>query len=120
MTSRFSLLMWIAYPAIAALLIGCGNKKNPYWCPGLPDDNCTEDGWVRRCNNSSDCVAPEAAVCDTQSMSCVQCTMAESSACSGTTPICGMDDKCRGCSEHSECAASNVCLPTGSCATANQ
>jgi hypothetical protein len=71
-----------------------------------------------RCS-SRDCAAP-LAVCDvTGTMSCVQCTPAESAACAGTTPAC-VSNSCQRCTAHAQCAASNVCLPDGSCADAAQ
>ena len=48
----------------------------------------------------------------------VQCTATEASACSGTLPVCGTDDRCRGCISHAECPSSAACLPDGSCASA--
>jgi hypothetical protein len=38
----------------------------------------------------------------------------------GTSPVCNDNEHtCRGCSSHDECAASDVCLPSGACADAN-
>jgi hypothetical protein len=54
------------------------------------------------------------AVCAIDKMACVQCTTAEHDACTGTTPVCDLDDACRKCSAHTECP-SNACLPDGSC-----
>jgi hypothetical protein len=50
-------------------------------------------------------------------MVCAQCTATDASACSGSTPVCGMDETCRGCAADSECA-SMTCLPDGACADA--
>jgi hypothetical protein len=43
--------------------------------------------------------------------------MTEPNACTGTSPVCGADDACRGCAIDAECA-SMTCLPNGSCAAA--
>jgi hypothetical protein len=70
-----------------------------------PNEHCTSD---------QEC-AP--LVCDlTGPKSCVQCTSVSAAACVGTTPVCGMDEACRACVAHAECA-SNACLPDGSCGT---
>ena len=57
-------------------------------------------------------------VCDVAgSMMCVQCIAPDqTSACGGTTPVCGSDHVCRACNSHPECPDSNACLPDGSCA----
>ena len=54
-------------------------------------------------------------VCEPVKDVCVECTAANAAACMGMEPVCGMDNSCRGCTEHSECASA-VCLPDGSCA----
>lgn len=58
------------------------------------------------------CNVPKA-VCDLGTQQCVQCTSVDSSACTDKTPVCGADNTCQPCTEHSQCA-SNVCL-AGSC-----
>ena len=94
-------------------MLGCV-RENSNYCKGRnPDDNCTEPVV---CMNNSSCAAP-TGVCDAQTMMCVQCTPDMASACTGTSPICGVDHSCHGCSAHSDCTASNVCLPDGSCIT---
>ena len=65
------------------------------------------------CHSSAECAAP-TGVCNIDTGACVQCTSADSSACSVGTPICGIDYSCHRCTLHSECA-SNVCRPDGSC-----
>ena len=92
-----------------------GACKNANYCPGAnPNDNCSErDARVTRCASSAECSAPTAA-CEIGSMTCVQCTAAEAGACTGTTPICGDDHACRGCTAHADCD-SRACLPDGSC-----
>jgi parallel beta helix pectate lyase-like protein len=106
---------------VALLLCSC-RKDNPYYCPGAnPDDNCAEiDGGPPRCTDSSQCAAP-TGVCDINVGMCVQCTVAmPGTVCSGADPVCGADDRCRGCTSHAECLDSNACLPDGSCADAAQ
>jgi hypothetical protein len=113
MTNQFSFPILAVLSGFIAGSVGCGTKTNPYYCPGRnPDDNCTEPVI---CKDNSPCAAP-TGVCDTNMMACVQCTPAMASACTGTSPICGTDDSCHGCAAHSDCSASNVCLPDGSCA----
>jgi hypothetical protein len=110
------------YLVVFALLVaGCAKKTNPYYCPGAPDDNCTEDAGTgpHRCTSSAQCVEP-TGLCDLQANLCVQCTPAQPSACSGTSPVCGADESCRGCSSHAECPGSNVCLPNGACGLADE
>lgn len=104
----------------ALLVAGCAKKTNPYYCPGAPDDNCTEDAasGPHPCTDSAQCVAP-TGLCDLQANICVQCTPTQASACSGTSPVCGADESCRGCNSHAECAGSNVCLPDGACGIAD-
>jgi hypothetical protein len=108
------------FVVFALLVAGCARTANPYYCPGAPDDNCTEDpdGGPRRCTDSAQCPAP-TSICDMTSNTCVQCTTVQASACSGTSPVCGADESCRGCTSHAECAGSNACLPDGSCAIAD-
>jgi hypothetical protein len=93
---------------------------NPQWCPDEPRDmNCLNPppDAPPGCASSSEC-AP--LVCDvTGARTCVRCTAAEHDACTGTTPVCGANHACRGCSAHSECD-SRVCLPNGSCAVPDQ
>ncbi len=81
-------------------IVGC-TVPNPNYHP------------VGVCLSSSECAAPKG-VCELESGECVQCSPTDSGACGGTTPICGPDNSCRGCSLHGECA-SNVCRPNGSC-----
>jgi len=104
---------------LALLVAGCVKKDNPNYCPGLnTDNNCAEgDAGAQPCADNSQCSAP-AAICDPQMHACVQCTPTQTSACMKATPICGMDEHCRGCASHAECPASNACLPDGSCADA--
>ena len=99
---------------VCLCMFGCKRQHSNY-CPGALNDNCLNvDAPVEHCASDQEC-APE--VCDLAgSKTCVQCTTQEASACTGTTPVCGTDDACRGCAAHAECG-SNACLPDGSCGT---
>lgn len=59
---------------------------------------------------------PPSGVCNPDTGACVQCTAADTSACTGPSPVCGADNICRVCTEHSECP-SNVCRPDGACSS---
>jgi hypothetical protein len=100
----------------AALAAGC-LVRDPNYCPGAnPNNNCLDPKvGPRPCTASSDCSAM-APVCDRDdTMTCVQCTTADASACTGKTPVCGGDHACRACTAHDECD-SRECLPDGACA----
>lgn len=115
MTTRLRALVMFAL-----LVAGCVKKDNPNYCPGLnADNNCAEgDAGLMPCANNTQCTTSTAAICDTQLHACVQCTPTQTSACMKATPICGTDERCRGCASHAECPISNACLPDGSCADA--
>jgi hypothetical protein len=71
------------------------------------------------CTSDQECAAP-TGVCDLAgTMTCVQCTPAAATACTGATPAC-VSNSCAKCTAHTQCAASNVCLLDGSCALATQ
>ncbi len=102
----------------AVALAGC--RANPQFCADHPGNNCDNpidsgtDG-PKRCTASADC-AGATAICDlTGSMTCVQCTVDQHDACTGLMPAC-VGTTCQACTAHAQCAASNVCLPDGSCA----
>jgi hypothetical protein len=103
--------------ALAAFsLVACIRKDDPYYCPGAPMDNCTLiDGGHTACTGDGQC-SGATAVCELTSGTCVQCTMAEATACTGTAPVCGGDNMCHGCTTHDDCD-SKACLPDGSCGT---
>ena len=103
------------------LLVGCVRQKDPYYCPGVnSNDNCAEDAGPIACTSNEPCREP-TAVCDiTGSMTCVQCTPDQASACGGATPACGEDRTCRACRAHAECPGSDACLPDGSCGDPGQ
>src|SRR5947209_5091115 len=99
---------------------GC-EKANPYYCADHPDHNCTLDGTSggMPCTSNASCTDPGTLVCDTgkSPSTCVQCTPAQMSACTGVTPACGADDTCHACAAHTDCGAGGACLPDGSCGT---
>lgn len=87
---------------------------NPNYCPGLnANDNCNE-GEPPRCTSNDNCTSENARVCDTGTGMCVQCTTADNQ-CPSATPAC-VDNACAACTEHAQCGASNLCLPSGECA----
>ncbi len=96
------------------MFVAC-KEKNPLFCNGNPDDpRCTTDGPIVACSTDDECTPQVCDVAGTQT--CVECTADKAAACTGTSPICGDDLACRGCSTHTECPDSNACLPDGSCA----
>ena len=114
----------LAYSCVLLLFASLGFgacRCNPRFCEGALDNNCDNLTDVpQRCTSNEQCEEP-TAVCDvTDSMTCVQCTPDQASACSNTTPACGEDRMCRACRAHSECPGSDACLPDGSCADSGQ
>lgn len=107
------------FGALCIAAVGC-QKTQPNYCATAPNHNCMDldaaiDG-PTACTSDQQC-SGATGVCDVSgSKVCVQCTTAEAQACTGMTPTCGSDDKCRACSVHADCA-SNACLPDGSCGT---
>ena len=117
--------IWIAALLVIEMLAGCdrilGKEQNPDYCPAHPDDircrTIPEDAPTdvpSGCTSNAGCVAPDG-VCVISTGACVECTSSEAGACLGTTPVCGSDDACRGCTSHGECP-SKACMPDGSCA----
>ena len=106
-----------------AMIVVAGCHKDNNFCPGAnPDNSCAEiDAKVANgCSSNATCTAPKA-VCDLAgSKTCVQCVAPDdTSACTATSPVCGGDHACRGCTAHTDCPLSDVCLPDGSCADTN-
>lgn len=111
---------------LIAVTAGCdavlGGGLNPAFCAAHPADpecqrafpDAGSDG-PKLCMASSECEAP-TAVCDLDgTRMCVPCTTSESGACTATTPVC-IANQCQRCTAHTQCPASNVCLPDGACA----
>ena len=106
-----------------AMIVVAGCHKDNNFCPGAnPDNSCAEiDAKVANgCSSNATCTAPKV-VCDLAgSKTCVQCVVPDdTSACTATSPVCGGDHTCRGCTAHTDCPLSDVCLPDGSCADSN-
>lgn len=112
--------------ALVAALVGCdlilGNELNPKYCAAHPDDaDCLREMPTGHfpCKSSADCVGQQGEPACTEPGKngfgiCVQCTVSDTAACVGTTPLCGEENVCRGCSKHADCASA-ACLPDGSC-----
>jgi len=101
----------LLFAALVMIWTACEWKEhNPYFCP--PGRTCDQP--APPCQEDNDCDAP--LLCDPDALVCVQCTSARNEACVGTTPACGDDGRCRACEAHSECSASEACLPDGTCA----
>ena len=94
------------------LVVGC-KERNPNYCEGAPMNLCPADGGdTTMCTDDSDCMTVDGKkVCNQTEKMCVQCTAANASACTGTTPLC-TDDSCVGCTKHSDCP-SKVCISDG-------
>jgi hypothetical protein len=125
-------MLVVAAVAALPLLQGCdailGRELNPAYCQAHTDDvdcrrafpDAAPDG-PTMCTGNAQCTAP-TGVCDLEtggSMTCVQCTTSDAEACTGATPAC-VDHLCQKCTAHTQCTASNVCLPDGTCADAAQ
>lgn len=116
--------MWLELALVAGAMAlgGChwllGDELSPEFCKAHPtDEECrkTFPDADTGCASNAQCAAP-TAVCALPERTCVQCTAADHDVCTGATPACGTDDKCRACAAHAECS-SNACLPDGSCGT---
>lgn len=113
---------------VLAALGGCqtikdalGQEVDPAYCKAHPENQVCKDTYPDAqppgCMTSDECAAP-TPVCEIATRTCVECTQTESGACTGATPVCGIDDTCRACTMHSQCS-SDVCLPDGSCSDGN-
>ncbi len=90
------------------------------YCQGTGDNGawCNPDAGVdgsTLCTDDEQCTQPALGVCDTASGTCVECTADNATACTATTPVCGSDDRCRGCASDSECASDACDTGTGAC-----
>lgn len=111
---RVCLLSWLAICGLAGT--GCGfllgKEPNPDYCASPPCSPPDTGG----CTSNADCMASSASVCDLTAKQCVQCTVADQAACTGTAPVCGINNACRACAAHGECASNACSLGDGSCA----
>ncbi len=118
--SNIRFLCAVALSWILASATGC-REDNPYYCDDRAYDNCVNRPGEFPCSEKADCAeqAGKPACSElnegTGTGICVQCTVADSAACAGVTPICGADATCKGCGKHGDCASA-VCLADGSCA----
>lgn len=87
---------------VILLLIGC-HKDNPNHGDG--GMSCTESSGM------CVCLKPPGV--------CVECTADDERNCSGTTPACGNDNRCRACRTNDDCD-SGACLEDGSCESADK
>jgi hypothetical protein len=87
---------------VILLTIGC-HKDNPNHGDG--GVSCTESDWM------CVCLKPPGV--------CVECTADDERNCSGTTPQCGNDNRCRACRTNDDCD-SGACMEDGSCASADR
>lgn len=70
------------------------------------------------CNDDSECMDPQLAVCDLDDHACVACSASDPSACADGAPVCDAATRsCRGCADDDECAAdgSARCADDGAC-----
>ena len=114
------------YVALVIAVAACGRQLNPEFCARNPDDkDCRGTDLVAvdappGCKTNADCGDPARGVCEVSSGACEQCVPeVDTNACTGSTAICGDDRMCHGCIVDTDCPASDVCLPSGSCATSS-
>lgn len=110
---RRAALALTAIVAAALTAAGCRFRN----CGRIVDDRCVDEpSGAAACATSDDCAAP-SGICDLAGTGqCVQCTPDHAMACMASTPVCGVDRRCRACAAHGECPLSNTCLPDGTCA----
>lgn len=107
---------------VSLSMFGCHMNAN--YCEGRnPDNNCLEpvsDASMPNmsCPDQITCSGAKG-VCNTDTGKCVMCTADHHEICTGPTPACGTDNTCQACTAHNQCAASNVCLPDGTCGDSN-
>lgn len=115
MLTRRSLIILAVVAAIASLAACDNPKDSKHYCPGRLNDDCREPD--DSCNGDDGC-SGDTPICAVDLHVCVQCLTNDS--CDGNEPICSGDHACRGCTAHTECAQSDVCLPEGGCAIADE
>jgi hypothetical protein len=71
---------------------------------------CTDEGTCVSCDEMPEpdaaCTSVDAAHPVCIAGACVECSNAQATACTGTTPLCGPDNTCTGCTEHTQCPQS--------------
>lgn len=83
-----------------------------------PTQPICDNGSCRGCTAPAECAAanPSRPFCGAMGR-CVQCL--DATQCKNPTPTCDMSDfTCRACAAHSDCTATRLCLPDGTCAGA--
>src|SRR5690349_8681041 len=101
---------------ITAALVSC-QRINPEYCASHPGDvDCAGRTGLDAgmCYDNDQCMYP-TPVCDIPRAMCVACNPGDVGSCGGAAPVCGSDERCRGCTADTECA-SQTCLPDGACA----
>ncbi len=115
-----SLRRWCAAPGALAVIVtlapiatGCTYRN----CDHIVGGHCVDAApGAGPCTTGDGC-ASSGEVCDVAGTGqCVQCTPDHAAACTGSTPVCGLDRVCRACAAHAECPLSSACLPDGTCA----
>ena len=97
---------------LCGVSLGDGTCASTLQCTaGLCIGTGPNAGKCEVCASDSSCVAP-APACEPATNACVQCTSTNSTACTGTTPLCGAGDTCVGCNGDNGTGASHAC-PTG-------
>jgi Right handed beta helix region len=105
---------------LLTMAAGC-QQDNSWYCDDRAYNNCVNKPGEFPCSEKADCTGQEGKpACSEPSAEtgagiCVQCTVEDSAACLGVTPICGADNACRSCGKHADCSSA-VCLADGSCA----
>lgn len=118
MSAQHLALLFVCIASVAAC-------KNSNYCAGNPFDDCRlmwdasiDADAANTCGGNGDCKAP-TGVCDLGgTLMCVQCTTSDN-PCPSAMPLC-IANQCQKCTAHTQCTASNVCLPDGSCADETQ
>ena len=71
----------------------CDPGGNCVACDGMPEPDAA-------------CAGADAETPVCEAGACVQCTAEKADACEGTTPVCGEENRCEGCTEHAQCPES--------------
>ncbi len=112
------LLSALAWLLIAATAGAC-YEDSAWYCEDRAYMNCGNPPGTFPCKTKDDCSAQEGQASCTEPDEdgfgiCVQCTPTDATSCAAATPVCGMDNLCRACGKHADCASA-VCLADGSC-----
>jgi len=87
----------------------CGDAAKPF---------CVDQMCVA-CDQTADpgvaCAGKDAAAPVCSEGTCVECSVDDKTLCQGNKPVCGADNVCTACTEHSECGDTACNLMTGAC-----